>query len=66
MIRVTAGATERLDKPSKKITNPGTRAIVEDMEKRGLILEIKPARPEHSECGPHEKQEQNQSSSPPR
>lgn len=37
----------------------GTRAIVKDVERRGLVLETKLARFEHSECGPQEKQEQS-------
>ena len=61
MIRITA--TERLDKPRKKITKAENRAIVEDMEKIRLVLEIEVARFGHSECG-HEKQQQSQTSSP--
>lgn len=59
MIRITAGARERLDKPRKKITKAETRAIVQDMEKSSLVLEIEVARFGHSECG-HEKQQQSQ------
>ena len=59
MIRITAGARERLDKPRKKITEAETRAIVEDMEKSSLVLEIEVARCGHSECG-REKQQQSQ------
>ena len=61
LIRITA--TERLDKPRKKITKAENRAIVEDMEKIRLVLEIEVARFGHSECG-HEKQQQSQMSSP--
>ena len=61
MIRITA--TERLDKPRKKITKAENRAIVEDMEKIRLVLEIEVARFGLSECG-HEKQQQSQMSSP--
>lgn len=50
---------EKLEKPSTEITKAGTRAIVEDMERRGLILEIKVTRFECSECEPEEKQEQS-------
>ena len=61
MIRITA--TARLDKPRKKITKAENRAIVEDMEKIRLVLEIEVARFGHSECG-HEKQQQSPMSSP--
>ena len=65
MIRITTRATERLDKPRKKITKAETRAIIEDMEKSSFALEIEVARFGHSECG-HEKQQQSQMSSPSR
>ena len=65
MIRITTRATERLDKPRKKITKAETRAIIEDMEKSSFALEIEVTMFGHSECG-HEKQQQSQMSSPSR
>lgn len=50
---------ERLDKPNKEITKAGTRGIADNVEKMGLVLEIKLMRFHHSECGSQVRAESN-------